>query len=512
MKLLVRPHGKSLPLILVAALLISTAPVFTGCSRSDESQASPSPSVTPEPPTPTAAPTVAPTAQVPPAAAETAPGAAPGAASPQELQELVSPIALYPDVLVAQILAGSTYPNQVVEAARWIKENPNLTGDALAAQVNQQPWDPSIKSLTQFPTVLQTMNDSLSWTSALGEAYYNQPADVMDAIQFLRNKAIDAGNLKTTPQQKVEVQPAPSAQPGNTQPAVQQTVIISPAQPNTVYVPQYNPTTAYGAPVPAPAGYSGSDLLLTGVLAFGAGILLGSLINNGNNNWGCNWGGGYNNHVVYNRNVYVSNNNVYPGGYPGGGYKPGYGPGHGGQYPGRPPYNGGGGYRPYNPGVPTTRPYNPQTAKPNRANNPNFSQPNFPKPGTLPNNTSLGNLKNKEPVPNRPNRNNSNPVAATRPAANRPVNRAPDPARGFTKGNNPTGGRNSALGGYEPARAAQSSRDRGRDSVNGNRGGRGGGNAFGSGGGNRGGGGNAFRGEGGGNRGGGGGNRGGHRG
>ncbi len=129
-------------------------------------------------------------------------------ASAEELQELVSPIALYPDVLVAQILAGSTYPTQVVEAARWVKENPNLTGDQLAAQVNPQPWDPSIKSLTQFPSVLQTMNDSLAWTSALGEAYYNQPADVMNAIQTMRNRAINAGTLKDTPQQKVELQPA----------------------------------------------------------------------------------------------------------------------------------------------------------------------------------------------------------------------------------------------------------------------------------------------------------------
>src|SRR5260370_7979114 len=127
------------------------------------------------------------------------------------------------------------------------------------------------------------MNDSLAWTSALGEAYYNQPADVMNAIQVLRNMAVNAGTLKSTDQQKVEVQPAPPAAQGSAQPSVQQTVIIQPAQPNTVYVPQYNPTTAYGPPVAAPAGYSGSDLLLTGVLSFGAGILLGSLINHANN-------------------------------------------------------------------------------------------------------------------------------------------------------------------------------------------------------------------------------------
>src|SRR3984893_736514 len=317
MKLLSRPKGRSLPLILVAAVLMSTSPMVTGCSRGeDQPAAAPSPQVEP-----TVAAAAAPVAPPPVAAVE--PGPPPGAATAQELQELVSPIALYPDVLVAQILAGSTYPTQVVEADRWLKQNPNLSSDQLAAQVNQQAWDPSIKSLTQFPSVLHTMNDSLAWTSSLGEAYYNQPADVMNAIQVLRNMAMAAGTLKSTDQQKVEVQPPPPATQGSSaQPSVQQTVIIQPSQPNTVYVPQYNPTTAYGAPVPAPAGYSGSDLLLTGVLSFGAGILLGSLINNGNNNWGCNWyggGSGYHSSVKYNNKVYVTNNNVYPGRYPGGG-------------------------------------------------------------------------------------------------------------------------------------------------------------------------------------------------
>src|SRR5258708_5811816 len=316
MKLLVRPKGQSLPLILAAAVLMSTSPMVTGCSRGDDqpsaaasSQAQPSVAAIPE----SAAPAPAPAAAV-------EPGPPPGAATAQELQELVSPIALYPDVLVAQILAGSTYPTQVVEADRWLKQNPKLTGDQLAAQVNPQPWDPSIKSLTQFPSVLQTMNDSLAWTSALGEAYYNQPGDVMIAIPTLRNMAINAGTLKTTPQQKVEVEPAPPDAKGGGQ-SVQQTVIIQPAQPNTVYVPQYNPTTAYGAPVPAPAGYTGSDLLLTGVLSFGAGMLLGSLINNGNNNWGCNWygGSGPSSSVKNNNNVYVTNNNAYPGRPPGAG-------------------------------------------------------------------------------------------------------------------------------------------------------------------------------------------------
>src|SRR5258708_29182675 len=206
-KLLSRPKGRSLPLILAAAVLISTSPVITGCSRGEDQPAA-APSTQAEP---SAAATAAPAA--PPPAAATEPGPPPGAATAQQLQELVSPIALYPDVLVAQSLAGSTYPTQVVEADRWLKQNPKLTGDQLAVQVNPQPWDPSIKSLTQFPSVLQTMNDSLAWTSALGEAYYNQPGDVMIAIQTMRNMAINAGTLKTTPQQKVEVEPAPAATP-----------------------------------------------------------------------------------------------------------------------------------------------------------------------------------------------------------------------------------------------------------------------------------------------------------
>ena len=169
-------------MILAAAMLMSTSPMVTGCSRGEDQPAA-APSTQAQP---TVAATAAPAAPPPAAAAE--PGPPPGGATPQELQELVSPIALYPDVLVAQILAGSTYPTQVVEADRWMKQNPNLTGDQLASQVNQQDWDPSIKSLTQFPSVLQTMNDSLSWTSALGEAYYNQPADVMNAAGI----AVDA--------------------------------------------------------------------------------------------------------------------------------------------------------------------------------------------------------------------------------------------------------------------------------------------------------------------------------
>ncbi len=122
---------------------------------------------------------------------------------PEQLQQLVAPIALYPDSLVAQILAASTFPEQVVEADRWVQAHPDLKGDALGRAVDQQPWDPSVKALAAFPSVLGNMDKNLSWTSSLGDAYYNQQQDVMDAIQVMRRRAEEAGNLKSTPQQVV---------------------------------------------------------------------------------------------------------------------------------------------------------------------------------------------------------------------------------------------------------------------------------------------------------------------
>ncbi|HKD66545.1 MAG TPA: DUF3300 domain-containing protein [Candidatus Binataceae bacterium] len=352
-------------------------------------------------------------------------------ATADQLQQLVSPIALYPDMLIAQILAASTFPTQVVDAARFVQQNPNLSGDALAAQVNAKPWDPSVRSLCQFPSVLQTMSQSLSWTSALGEAYYVQPQDVMTAIQVMRQRAMHAGTLKSTEQQSVSVQSAPPPSEGG--PVVvqgssappPQVIVIQPAQPNTVYVPTYNPSTVYGAPVPQPAGYSGysgAAMLAAGVVGFGAGMLTSALINNGNNSWGTNWYGG---NVVYNRGVYYSNSNYfvnrYPGYRPGYGPYPGYRPGYPGYpgypnrpgypgypaypnrpgypaYPNRPGYPGYAGNRPgypgYKPGYPGYKPGYPANYanRPNNlaATNPGM-RPNFAKPGTYPNRTGTVN-------------------------------------------------------------------------------------------------------------------------
>src|SRR5277367_2604720 len=121
----------------------------------------------------------------------------------EQLQQLVAPIALYPDSLVAQILAASTFPEQVVEADRWVQANPDLKGTDLGNAADQQPWDPSVKALTAFPSVLGNMDKNLSWTSSLGDAYYNQQKEVMDAVQAMRRKAQQAGNLKSSQQQTV---------------------------------------------------------------------------------------------------------------------------------------------------------------------------------------------------------------------------------------------------------------------------------------------------------------------
>ena len=144
-----------------------------------------------------------------------------------ELQQLVAPIALYPDPLVAQILAAATYPTEIVEASRWLQRNSALEGEQLAGAVDPQPWDPSVKALTQFRWVLDNMNQNLAWTSALGDAYVNQPSDVLNAVQVLRQRAQAAGSLQSTDQQSVTTQ--------------DQSIVIEPVDPQVVYVPAYDP-------------------------------------------------------------------------------------------------------------------------------------------------------------------------------------------------------------------------------------------------------------------------------
>jgi Protein of unknown function (DUF3300) len=219
-----------------------------------------------------------------------------------ELQQLTAPIALYPDALVAQVLAASTFPDQVALADNWLGQNKSLTGSALAKAVDAQQWDPSVKALTQFPSVLDNMAKNLAWTSSLGEAYHNQAPDVMTSIQTLRAKAKAAGNLKSGSQITV-VQQEP------------QTIIIQPTNPTVVYVPQYNPTVVYGTPYVTP-GYSTAAVVTTAVLAFGIGIAVGAAINNsyswGYSYWNCGWHGST--AVVYRGGAYYGNA-AWHGGY-----------------------------------------------------------------------------------------------------------------------------------------------------------------------------------------------------
>jgi hypothetical protein len=364
--------------------------------------------------------------------------------SADELQQLVAPIALYPDALVAQILGAATFPDQVAAAAGWLQQNKNLTGTAVVQAVDAQPWDPSVKALTQFPSVLDNLAQNLSWTSALGEAYHTQSADVMSAVQVLRAKAQAAGNLKSGSQITV-VQQAP------------QTIVIQPTNPQVVYVPQYNPQVIYQQP-------STAAVVTASLLSFGAGIALGAWINNntypwGWGGWGWNWG---HRTVIVHNNYWVVNNRYRPP-HPSYHYRP---PAY--HYPvyARPPSNWQN--RPY---------YRP----PSSGGRPPGNAPGYRPPATPPARPTP--LPANRPAPQQPTQrppfNASNPPGrpAQRPAPQPTQRPAPQPApqyrpnpnAGYSKGpGNPqanSGGRVSAFGGGNNAAADRAAINRGQASV-----------------------------------------------
>jgi hypothetical protein len=232
--------------------------------------------------------TAAPQPQPPAQPAAQSSGDAPPAADqpafkPEELEQLLAPIALYPDSLLTQILMASTYPIEVVEADRWVKAHPSLKGDALAKELEKQPWDPSVRSMVNFPDILAMMSQNLSTTVKIGDAFIGQEKEVMDAVQKLRAKAKSTGNLESTEQQKVST----VTQAGT------QVIVVESSSPDIVYVPQYSPTVVYGTwPYPAypPYPYYPPGYVASPVLAFGAGVALGAAWGYA---WGnCNWGGG----------------------------------------------------------------------------------------------------------------------------------------------------------------------------------------------------------------------------
>jgi len=232
-------------------------------------------------------------------AAEPAPAAPTYAQqTPEQLQRLVAPIALYPDSLVAQVLAASTFPEEVVEADRWVQEHPDLKGEALGKAVDEQPWDPSVKALTAFPSVLGNMDKNLSWTSTLGDAYYNQQQDVMDAIQVMRHKAQAAGALKNE-QHEVVKEDGPD-------------IDIEPAEPDVVYVPAYNPWLIYGYPIVAwPGWYPYPGIWFGGpFFSFGIGFGIGWFggFGWGWGHWGFDW---HHRYAVYGGGRYYSRSRTF---------------------------------------------------------------------------------------------------------------------------------------------------------------------------------------------------------
>jgi Protein of unknown function (DUF3300) len=215
--------------------------------------------------------------------------------SSEQLQQLVAPIALYPDALIAQILAAATYPDQIVETEKWMAQHKDLQGGQLAQEVDKQSWDPSVKALTQFPSVVANMNQNLAWTSELGDANVNQQQELTQAIQVMRQRAKQAGNLNTTTQEKVSTKGP--------------TIVIQPAATDVVYVPQYDPWLVYGAPLAVfPGWYPYPGLFLDGPgIAFGMGFGVGLFggFGWGWHHWGYDWH--HQGRVVYNHNTYISN-------------------------------------------------------------------------------------------------------------------------------------------------------------------------------------------------------------
>jgi hypothetical protein len=219
----------------------------------------------------------------------------------EQLDSLVAPIALYPDPLLSQTLVASTYPLEIIQLQQWLEKNKNLKDQALADAVKKQDWDPSIQAMAALPAVVKQMADNITWTTDLGNAFLAQQDDVMDAVQRMRKKAKDGGNLKSSEQQKVETKVVEH----------QQVIVIEQASPEVVYVPSYNPTVVYGAlayPYPPiaypPPGYYAAGM----AISFGVGIAMGAAWGGGGWGYNCGWGGNNNININYNNN-FVRNSN-----------------------------------------------------------------------------------------------------------------------------------------------------------------------------------------------------------
>src|SRR6201987_4819 len=216
---------------------------------------------------------------------------------PDQLDSLVAPIALYPDPLLAQTLAASTYPLEIIQLQQWLEKNKNLKDKALADAVEKESWDPSVQALAALPDVVKRLADDIQWTTDLGNAFLAQQSDVMDAVQRMRKKAQDKGTFKSTEQQTVETRIVEN----------KSVIVVEQSNPEILYVPSYDPMVVYGPaiyPYPYypyyPAGYYAAGL----AISFGVGLAMGAW---GGGGWGCGWGN--NNININNNNNFVRNSN-----------------------------------------------------------------------------------------------------------------------------------------------------------------------------------------------------------
>jgi uncharacterized protein DUF3300 len=262
--------------------------------------------------------------------------AAPATEAPKisndQLDSLVAPIALYPDPLLANILAASTYPLEVIQMQQWMAQNKNLKDKALADAVAKQSWDPSVQSLASTPEVVQRLAGNIQWTTDLGNAFLSQQSDVMDAVQRMRAKADNKGTLKTSDEAKVEKKTENG----------KQVIVVEQADPQVVYVPSYDPTVVYGEPAYPYYPYSYPGWYAGMGLAWGAGIAWGAAW--WGNHWGdCDWGHGdvnINNNNNFNRNNWNNANRPGGGNRPGAGNRPSQLPTNGGKWQHNPGHRG----------------------------------------------------------------------------------------------------------------------------------------------------------------------------
>jgi hypothetical protein len=358
-----------------------------------------------------------------------------------QLDSLVAPIALYPDPLLSQVLVASTYPLEIIQLQQWMAQHKDLKGDALTAAVQKEDWDPSIQAMSVLPDALKQLADNIKWTTDLGNAFLAQQSDVMDAVQRMRAKAKNAGNLKTTEQQKVEVQTVES----------KTVIVIQQANPQIVYVPSYNPVVVYGPPIYPypPIYYPPPSYYAAGVaIAFGVGIAIGAAYHGG---WGygCGWGHStininvHNNYVSHYNRTNINNGNINRGNINNGNRASTLPAGRGNTWQHNPQHRGG-------------APYS------NRATATQYG-------GTTRGDTRQANARQQPSAANRGGAGTNRPGASagTRPA-NTPANRGSGGGNNIGNRQVPTNnasGQTSAFGGSSSRASTQASSARGSSSM-----------------------------------------------